>query len=96
MDVPKNIEVKYHGVSWTSWINNTITFNEPDINLACHFDRLSDVTYYYDVTWYVDNSEVITGQTISSNSSDIALLSGSQMIAKGKKANSMVCRVNHK
>lgn len=45
---------------------------------------------YYDVTWYVDNTEVLTGQTVQSN---IALLSATQMLAKDKKANSMVCQV---
>lgn len=56
----------------------------------CQFDRLPDQSLYYDVTWYVDDTEVLTNQTVSSNSSDLALLTGSQMLAKGKKANSMV------
>lgn len=46
---------------------------------------------YYDVTWYVDNTEVLTGQTVQSN---VALLSATQMLAKDKKANSMVCQVD--
>lgn len=90
-EVPRNIEVKYHGVSWTSSEPKAVTLHDPDVNFACHFDRLSDLSLYYDVTWYVDDTEIIAGQTVSSNSSDIPLLFGTQMLAKGKKANSMVC-----
>nr|XP_022310403.1 uncharacterized protein LOC111115834 isoform X2 [Crassostrea virginica] len=89
-DIPKNIEVKYHSVSWTTTQEGVTTHYDPDINLVCHFDRLPDDALFYDVTWYVDNTEVLTNQTVSSNSSDVALLSGSQMVAKGKKANSMI------
>nr|XP_022312815.1 uncharacterized protein LOC111117870 isoform X2 [Crassostrea virginica] len=89
-DIPKNIEVKYHSVSWTTSTEGVRTHYDPDINLACHFDRLPDDALFYDVTWYVDDTEVLTNQTVSSNSSDVALLSGSQMVAKGKKANSMI------
>lgn len=78
-------------MSWTTTQEGVTTHYDPDINLACHFDRLPDDALFYDVTWYVDNTEVLTNQTVSSNSSDVALLSGSQMVAKGKKANSMVC-----
>ncbi|XP_078330755.1 von Willebrand factor D and EGF domain-containing protein-like [Crassostrea virginica] len=92
-DVPQNIEVRYHSVSWTT-IEQTQpirqTVHDPDVNLECHFDRLSDLSLYYDVTWYVDNTEVLTNQTVSSNSSDIPLLSGTQMLAREKKANSMI------
>ena len=89
-DVPKNVEVKYHGVSWTTTIIGANTIHEPDVNFACHFDRFSDETLFYDITWYVDDTEVLTNQTVSSNSSDIPLLLGTQIIAGGKKANSMV------
>lgn len=68
----------------------TSTKHDPDVNLVCKFDRLPDETLFYDVTWYVDDTEVLTNQTVSSNSSDLALLTGSQMYVKGKKANSMV------
>lgn len=60
----------------------------------CQFDRLPDQSLYYDVTWYVDDTEVLTNQTVSSNSSDLALLTGSQMLAKGKQANSMVFQLS--
>lgn len=56
----------------------------------CKFDRLPDQSFYYGVTWYVDDKEVLTNQTVSSNSSDLALLTGSHLFAKRKKANSMV------
>ena len=85
-EVPDKIEVKYHSVSWVSSAKGIIVNHDPDINLACHFNRLLDDSLLYDVTWYVDNTEVFTNQTTS----DIALLSGSQMVRKGKKANSMV------
>lgn len=96
LDVPSNIEVRYYGVSWTSLIVNANEVHEPDVNLACQFDRLSDLSLYYDVTWYVDNTEVLTGQTVSSNASDMALLTSTQMISKGKRANSMVCSVDNR
>uniref|UniRef100_A0A8W8NV44 VWFD domain-containing protein n=1 Tax=Magallana gigas TaxID=29159 RepID=A0A8W8NV44_MAGGI len=88
--VPSNLAVAYHGVTWDTNINGTQTVHDPDINLVCQFDRLPDQSLYYDVTWYVDDTEVLTNQTVSSYSSDLALLTGSQMLAKGKKANSMV------
>lgn len=56
----------------------------------CKFDRFPDQSFYYGVTWYVDDKEVLTDQTVSSNSSDLALLTGSHLFANGKKANSMV------
>lgn len=87
--------MRYHGVSWTSTFT-AVTIHDPDVNLACHFDRLSDTSLYYAVTWYVDKTEVLTNQIVSSNSLDIPLLTGTQMLAKGKKANSMVCIVNNK
>lgn len=89
-DVPSNIVVGYHGVTWTSSKKTANIVYDPDVNLVCQFDRLPDQSLYYDVTWYVDDTEVLTNQTVSSNSSDLALLTGSQMLAKGKKANSMV------
>lgn len=89
-DVPSNIVVGYHGVTWTSSKKTANIVYDPDVNLVCQFDRLPDQSLYYDVTWYVDDTEVLTNQTVSSNSSDLALLTGSQMLAKGKKANSMI------
>lgn len=89
-DVPSNVLVAYHGVTWETSVVGVTTIHEPDVNLVCQFDRLSDQSFYYDVTWYVDDTEVLTNQTVSSKSSDLALLTGSQMLAKGKKANSMV------
>lgn len=88
--VPSNIAVVYHGVTWVTHIVGVSTLHEPEVNLICQFDRLPDETLFYDVTWYVDDTEVLTNQTVSSNLSDLALLTGSQMFAKGKKANSMV------
>lgn len=88
--VPSNVMVAYHGVTWQTIIKGVITIHDPDVNLVCQFDRLSDQSLFYDVTWYVEDTEVLTNQTVSSNSSDLALLTGSQMLAKGKKANSMV------
>lgn len=89
-DVPSNIFVAYHGVTWTTSNHTANTNHDPDVNLVCQFDRLPDQSLYYDVTWYVDDIEVLTNQTVSSDSSDLALLTGSQMLAKGKQANSMV------
>lgn len=96
-DVPSNIAVAYHGVTWLTHTVGVSTLHEPEVNLICQFDRLPDETLFYDVTWYVDDTEVLTNQTVSSNSSDLALLTGSQMFAKGKKANSMVksCTCNY-
>lgn len=96
-DVPSNIAVAYHGVTWVTHTVGVSTLHEPEVNLICQFDRLPDETLFYDVTWYVDDTEVLTNQTVSSNSSDLALLTGSQMFAKGKKANSMVksCTCNY-
>lgn len=88
--VPSNLAVAYHGVSWNTKHYGLQTVHDPDVNLVCQFDRLPDQSLYYDVTWYVDDTEVLTNQTVSSKSSDLALLTGSQMLAKGKKANSMV------
>lgn len=90
-DIPKNVEVKYHNVSWIATTKGVTTNYDPDINLVCHFDRLLDESLFYDVTWYVDDTEVLANQTVSSNLSDIALLKASHIVAKGKKANSMVC-----
>lgn len=81
--------VEYHGVTWETE-NTAFTIYHPDVNLVCRFDRIEDTSFYYDVTWYVDDTEVLTHQTVSSNSSGLALLKGTQMFAKGKKANSMV------
>lgn len=92
--VPSNLAVAYHGVTWDTNIDGLQTVHDPDINLVCQFDRLPDQSLYYDVTWYVDDTEVLTNQTVSSNSSDLALLTGSQMLAKGKKANSMVFQLS--
>lgn len=91
-DVPSNLEVAYHGVTWetTEFIEGVKAVYDPDINLVCRFDRLSDDNLFYDVTWYVDDTEVLKHQTVTSNSSDLALLKGTQIYAKGKKANSMV------
>lgn len=90
--VPSNLVVKFHNVSWTTITDNTRTQinHEPDVIFACHFDRIHGQALYYDVTWYVDDTEVISNRTVSSNSSDLALLTGTQMLAMGKKANSMV------
>ncbi|XP_061167273.1 uncharacterized protein LOC133176126 [Saccostrea echinata] len=94
-EVPSSITVAYHSVSWTTeekppenGIKQKV--HEPDINLICQFQRLADQNLFYDITWYVDNTEVLRNQTISSNASDVALLSGTQILAKGKKANSMI------
>lgn len=89
-DVPSNIFVAYHGVTWTTSNHTANTNHDPDVNLVCQFDRLPDQSLFYDVTWYVDDIEVLTNQTVSSDSSDLALLTGSQILAKGKKANSMI------
>ncbi|XP_062614467.1 uncharacterized protein LOC134276206 [Saccostrea cucullata] len=93
-EVPSSITVAYHSVSWTS---KTLTLNailrtihEPDVNLVCQFQRLANQDLYYDITWYADDTEVLRNQTISSNISEVALLSGTQMLAKSKKANSMI------
>lgn len=87
--VPSNLLVKFHNVSWTT-TKGTPTFHDPDVVLACHFDRLNGQSLYYDVTWYVDDTEVLSNQTVSSDSFDLPLLTGTQMFEKGKKANSMV------
>lgn len=87
--VPSNLVVKFHNVSWTT-TKGTRTIHDPDVVLACHFDRLNGQSFYYDVTWYVDDTEVLSNQTVSSDSSDLPLLTGTQMLEKGKKANSMV------
>lgn len=92
--VPSNLAVAYHGVTWDTKEKGFETVHDPDINLVCQFDRLPDQSLYYDVTWYVDDNEVLTNQTVSSSSSDLALLTGSQMLAKGKKANSMVFQLS--
>ncbi|XP_062578161.1 LOW QUALITY PROTEIN: uncharacterized protein LOC134240066 [Saccostrea cucullata] len=93
-EVPSSITVAYHSVSWTTTttINNGIkqTVHEPDVNLVCQFQRLANQDLYYDITWYADNTEVLRNQTITSNISEVAFLSGTQMLAKGKKANSMI------
>lgn len=91
-NVTSNLEVAYHGVTWetTEFIEGVKAVYEPDINLVCLFDRLPDDTLYYDVTWYVDDTEILSHQTVTSNHSDLALLKGTQIFAKGKKANSMV------
>lgn len=89
-EVPSNVMVNYHGVTWNTKINGVATIHDPDVSLVCQFDRLPDQSLYYDITWYVDDTEVLTNQTVSSNTSDLALLTGSQMLEKGKKANSMV------
>lgn len=87
--MPTNLVVKFHNVSWTTTKGIT-TVHEPDVVLACHFDRLHGQSLYYDVTWYVDDTEVLSKQTVSSDSSDLPLLTGTQMLEKGKKANAMV------
>lgn len=87
--VPSNLLVKFHNVSWTT-TKGTPTFHDPDVVLACHFDRLNGQSLYYDVTWYADDTEVLSNQTVSSDSLDLPLLTGTQMFEKGKKANSMV------
>lgn len=89
-DVPSNLTVGYHEVTWETIVDGTNTAHQPDVNLVCHFNRLENISLYYDVTWYVDDTEVLTHQTVSSSSSDLALLKGTQMLAKRKKANSMV------
>lgn len=89
-DVPSNLLVTYHGVTWKTHYVGVSTFHEPDVNLVCLFDRLPDDTLLYDVTWYVDDTEILKHQTVTSNTSDLALLKGTQILAKGKKANSMV------
>lgn len=89
-DVPSNLVVTYHGVTWKTHGQGVLRFHEPDVNLVCLFDRLPDDTLLYDVTWYVDDTEILTHQTVTSNTSDLALLKGTQILAKGKKANSMV------
>lgn len=88
--VLSNLAVAYHGVSWNTKHYGLQKVHDPDVNLVCQFDRLPDQSLFYDVTWYVDDTEVLTNQTVSSKSSDLALLTGSQMLAKGKKVNSMV------
>lgn len=93
-DVPLNLAVEYHGVTWETSFHGVATVYQPDVNLVCLFDRIENTTWFYDVTWYVDDTEVLTQQTVSSNSSDLALLKGTQMLAKGKKANSMVKEKN--
>lgn len=89
-DVPLNLAVGYHGVTWETTVYGVDTVHQPDVNLVCLFDRIENTTWFYDVTWYVDDTEVLTHQTVSTNSSDLALLKGTQMHAKKKKANSMV------
>lgn len=89
-DVPLNLAVGYHGVTWETTGYGVYTVHQPDVNLVCLFDRIVNTTWFYDVTWYVDDTEVLTHQTVSTNSSDLALLKGTQMDAKKKKANSMV------
>lgn len=89
-DVPLNLAVGYHGVTCETTVYGVYTVHQPDVNLVCLFDRIVNTTWFYDVTWYVDDTEVLTHQTVSTNSSDLALLKGTQMDAKKKKANSMV------
>nr|XP_034320141.1 uncharacterized protein LOC117687527 isoform X50 [Crassostrea gigas] len=89
-DVPSNISVAYHRVTWNTRVEGITSFHDPEVNLVCKFDRFPDQSFYYGVTWYVDDKEVLTDQTVSSNSSDLALLTGSHLFANGKKANSMI------
>lgn len=89
-DVPSNPVVAYHGVTWETFLRGVYRVHEPDVNLVCLFGRLPDDTLLYDVTWYADDTEILKHQTVTPSRSDIALLKGTQILAKGKKANSMV------
>ncbi|XP_056007282.1 uncharacterized protein LOC125666050 [Ostrea edulis] len=88
--VPTNLVVSYHSVSWKIDVQGVITRHDPSVNLKCSFTPLTDNSLFYDISWYVDDVEVVSGQTVDSASLDNALLSARDMIKKNKKAGSMI------
>lgn len=52
-----NFMVEYYGVIWE--IENIVfIIYYFDVNFVCCFDWIEDISFYYDVMWYVDDIEV--------------------------------------
>ncbi|XP_062618288.1 von Willebrand factor D and EGF domain-containing protein-like [Saccostrea cucullata] len=95
--VPSNLSVSYHNVSWVSKVFGTSTLHSPSVMFKCSFTPLPDTSLFYEISWYVDDIEVVRSETLSYNSLENALLSSKQIAQKQKKAGSTIsCLVGAK
>ncbi|XP_061167223.1 uncharacterized protein LOC133176067 [Saccostrea echinata] len=96
-DVPSDLLVSYHNVSWKEDIDGVITNYVPSVNLKCSFTPLADTSLFYEITWYVDNEEVVKSKTLAHDSLEDAILSSEHILNKQKKSGSMIyCLVGAK
>ncbi|XP_062589917.1 uncharacterized protein LOC134251518, partial [Saccostrea cucullata] len=92
------VSVAYHNVTWKSFItnidirgkNSRIEKHEPTVNMICKFSLLNENNLFYHITWYVDNTEVISNQTVSADEKESAILSASDLLRAKKKAGSKI------
>ncbi|XP_062618287.1 von Willebrand factor D and EGF domain-containing protein-like [Saccostrea cucullata] len=98
LDVPKDPSVSYYNLSWNRKdFGRGFSRYDPSVNLICRFTPLKDDSLFYDISWYVDDLEVVKGQTVTSHTLDHALLSAFDILKKNKTAGSMIhCVVGRK
>ncbi|XP_062586749.1 uncharacterized protein LOC134248353 isoform X2 [Saccostrea cucullata] len=90
LDGPKDPTVSYHNLSWDREDRGVVSRYDPSVNLICKFTPLKNDSLFYDISWYVDDLEVVKGQTVTSHTLDRALLSAFDILKKNKTAGSMI------
>ncbi|XP_062617865.1 uncharacterized protein LOC134279469 [Saccostrea cucullata] len=85
--------VANYNISWNyqiSKISYALSRYDPRLNFICRFTPLTDESLLYEISWYVDDTEVIKGQTVNLSTIENALLPAMAILENNKTAGSMI------
>ncbi|XP_062620579.1 uncharacterized protein LOC134282147 [Saccostrea cucullata] len=70
--------------------------HDPAVTLLCEFNWKTDEDLYYDITWYIDEQEVLN-QTVDASNNYTAVLTAYDVLGADKKiGTNVVCKVGAK
>ncbi|XP_062570182.1 uncharacterized protein LOC134232241 [Saccostrea cucullata] len=93
---PYDVSVVYHNLTWRREETNNIVRYDPAVNLMCSFTTKPDENLFYDVSWFIDGSNVFN-QTVDVSSNYTAVLSAYDILEFNRKIGSDIhCNVGAK
>ncbi|XP_062620534.1 uncharacterized protein LOC134282100 isoform X2 [Saccostrea cucullata] len=89
-DASMDPSVENYNISWVIETRGNISRYDPRLNFICRFTPLTDESLFYDISWYVDDIEVIKGQTVNLSTMENALLPVMTILENNKTAGLMI------